>query len=78
VSAGQDDHNQRVVMVKEATRDYGRCSRATLYRWIDAGLFPQPRAIGPKRVGFIKEELDEWLATRSVGHRRRVRLREVV
>jgi predicted DNA-binding transcriptional regulator AlpA len=76
VSADRD--TRVIVTVKEAARDYGRCSRATLARWVAAGIFPQPRHIGPKRIGFIRAELDEWLLTRDVGHRRRTRRREVV
>jgi predicted DNA-binding transcriptional regulator AlpA len=76
-AAGQD-RPRAVIMIKEVLRDYARCSRASLYRWIDSGLFPQPRRIGPKRIGFIRAECDEWLATREVSHRRRSRRREVV
>jgi prophage regulatory protein len=67
-----------IVTAKETARDYARCSRATLYRWVRDGIFPQPRRIGPKRIGWIAAELEEWVLTRSVGHRPRTRRREVV
>ena len=39
-------------------------SRATLYRWQQRGIFPQRRQIGPGSVGFVEEEVREWLEKR--------------
>jgi prophage regulatory protein len=65
-------------MVREVCTSYACASRATVYRWVADGIFPQPRRIGPKRIGWIAAELDEWLLTREVGHRPRPRRREVI
>jgi len=34
---------------------------STLYRWIRAGRFPQPRKIGPRRAVFLRAEVETWL-----------------
>lgn len=39
-------------------------SRATLWRWQQAGDFPQRRQIGPRRVAWLESELDAWLTSR--------------
>jgi prophage regulatory protein len=41
-----------------------KCSRTTLWRDIRKGLFPAPRQLGGNAIGFIKSEVDEWLANR--------------
>ena len=35
-------------------------SKATLYRWIDSGLFPKPKKLGPRRVAWTEAQLDAW------------------
>ena len=40
-------------------------SRASIYRQIRAGTMPRPLRLGPRAVGWRKEEIDEWLATRE-------------
>ena len=41
-------------------------SKATLYRLVKTpGAFPRPIQLGPRAVGWRKEEIDEWLATRE-------------
>ncbi len=42
-------------------------SRASLYRWEKSGKFPQRRQISQSRVGWVEEEVREWMATRPVG-----------
>ena len=45
-------------------------SRMTLYRWAtqpeyaDMG-FPKPINLGANSVGFVEEEIDQWLADRA-------------
>jgi predicted DNA-binding transcriptional regulator AlpA len=60
----------RVIVIKEVLEHYARCSRPTLYRWVGAGLFPEPIRAG-KRLVWTLESLETWLATREVGIRRR-------
>lgn len=37
----------------------------TLYRWMDAGTFPKPIKIGPRRVAFRQSDIDKWLEEKS-------------
>lgn len=39
-------------------------SKATGYRWIEAGLLPVPIKLGPKKIAFVREEVDAILANR--------------
>lgn len=38
--------------------------RSTLYADIAAGKFPKPIQIGPRSVGWLLSEVDEWIAQR--------------
>ena len=51
-------------------------SRRTLWRWVKAGLFPEPVAVGPNSVRWRSDQLDEWLAAREPGRVRRTDLRK--
>ena len=35
--------------------------RSTLYLYMSKGLFPKPIKLGIKSVGWIQEEVDQWL-----------------
>jgi prophage regulatory protein len=41
-------------------------SKATLYRWANAGMFPQPRALTPTRstVAWSAVEVHAWIASK--------------
>jgi len=42
-----------------------QCNRTTLYRWMDAGIFPKPRKIGlgkNGRVRWCRAQVDAWLS----------------
>ncbi len=41
-------------------------SETTLRRWIDAEGFPRPRQLGPRAVGWVAAQVDQWLAERPV------------
>ena len=38
--------------------------KSTIYRLIDKKEFPAPIRLGPNSVGWLREEIDEWIATR--------------
>ena len=40
-------------------------SRATIYRWIEAGNFPAPIRLGPNSVAWKSTTIYEWLDTRA-------------
>ncbi len=39
-------------------------SRSTIYLFMDEGLFPKPISLGPRAVGWLENEINEWLAAR--------------
>jgi prophage regulatory protein len=39
-------------------------SRSTIYEGIANGTFPKPIRLGPKSVGWLEHEVDEWIAQR--------------
>jgi len=36
-------------------------SRSTIYQKIQDGSFPKPINLGPRAVGWIENEIDDWL-----------------
>ncbi len=41
-------------------------SRATVYRWEKDGLLPPRRQIGPNAVGWLEDEIDDFILERPV------------
>ena len=39
-------------------------SRSTIYLYIQEGTFPRPINLGSRSVGWLENEIDEWLITR--------------
>ncbi|MCB1943977.1 MAG: AlpA family transcriptional regulator, partial [Candidatus Accumulibacter sp.] len=39
-------------------------SRSTIYLRIADGSFPRPVSLGPRAVGWLESEVDDWLASR--------------
>ena len=39
-------------------------SKTHTYRLINAGDFPRPVPLGPRRVAFIEREVNDWLLSR--------------
>lgn len=50
----------RILRVPEVTRKLG-ISRTTLWRWSRRPGFPVKLELGPQTVGWIEEEIDEWI-----------------
>ena len=44
-------------------------SRSTIYVRLEQGRFPQPVSLGGRAVGWIEEEVDEWMRERIVASR---------
>lgn len=38
--------------------------KSTLYDWINQGLFPRPVQLGPRRVAFCRDQLENWKSQR--------------
>ena len=39
-------------------------SRSTIYERMKTGAFPKPVLLGPRAVGWIEAEVDQWLSER--------------
>ena len=50
-------------------------SRSSIYKFIAAGTFPKPVQLGPRSVGWLETEIDEWIAVLA-GRRRPTVVRE--
>lgn len=50
---------QRLLPLKEVIKLVS-VSRATIYRYLSAGMFPQPVRIGKRRVAWRASDLSEW------------------
>lgn len=54
----------RFLTVYQAMEIVGVKARVTLWRWGRAGIFPKPRKLGPRKVGYLESELREWVERR--------------
>jgi prophage regulatory protein len=57
--------SERFLRIKQVCSLLGY-SRTTLYTAIKAGRFVQPRQLGPRAVGFLESEVNEWIRSRPV------------
>ena len=53
---------ERFLRFKQTCERVG-LSRATVYRWQEAGKFPQSVCLGEKRVAFRESEIEAWMKT---------------
>lgn len=42
-----------------------RLSKATLYRMMKAGTFPKSVKLSTRAVGWLREDVEEWIASRE-------------
>ena len=49
---------KRYLRRPEVLARYGQVSTATLYQWMDRGLFPRPKRLGPRAVAWDEDYLD--------------------
>lgn len=52
-----------ILRLPEVIAKTGR-SRSTLYADIEAGKFPKPVKLGARAIGFVADEIDDWIAER--------------
>ncbi|MGF6965925.1 prophage regulatory protein [Paraburkholderia sp. WC7.3g] len=43
-------------------------ARSTIYAMMKAGQFPKPIQLGPRAVGWVESEIDEWLSAKMKAH----------
>ena len=48
-----------------------KASRASIYRWVNAGKFPEPVVIGPRTRAWRKSDIESWISSRPIGIQRR-------
>ena len=48
----------------------GLC-RSSIKNYVTAGKFPAPVQIGPRAVGFVEAEVNEWFASRVAASRKK-------
>ncbi len=54
---------QRFLSRKQVLQLINR-SNTSLWRWVDAGIFPAPCKIGPRSVAWLESEVAAWQAER--------------
>ncbi len=58
----------RQILSPTATRAaVGNPDRKTIYNWTRKGLFPEPVQVGPNKIGWYEDEVEEWLESRPRG-----------
>ena len=55
----------QVIRWKELSKMVGRASRSTIRRWEKKGEFPRRRRLGPNSVGWVREEVEDWIRNRD-------------
>ncbi|WP_422006808.1 helix-turn-helix transcriptional regulator [Roseivirga pacifica] len=57
---------QRVMKLPEVMRKTG-LSKSSIYAYKNKGLFPCPINIGPRSVGWIEEDISNWIERKRDG-----------
>jgi prophage regulatory protein len=60
---GGSPHEDRLLKVDDVITRLG-VSRSTIWRLTQSGDFPRPVAISPGRKGWLKSQVDAWIASR--------------
>lgn len=63
--ASYEQYRKGVLRIKEVTEVTG-LGRSTIYRCVADGKFPKQRKLGARAVGWLAEEVFQWLAEREV------------
>ncbi len=53
----------RIIRLKEVMSRTG-LARSTVYKYISEEKFPKPVGLGGRRVGWVEEEVEEWIQAR--------------
>lgn len=53
----------RIIRIREVREKTGQPT-STIYDRMAEGTFPRPVPLGPKAVGWIEAEIDEWISAR--------------
>lgn len=52
-----------IIRRKQVERKTG-LSRSSIYSYMEAGTFPKPVNLGPRAVGWVEAEIDQWIDDR--------------
>ncbi|MHB8384297.1 MAG: helix-turn-helix transcriptional regulator [Candidatus Binataceae bacterium] len=61
----QTQLSETLLTREEVRARVGNPSRATLWRWVARGIFPQPLRLGLRKLAWRESEIDAWLADRQ-------------
>lgn len=50
----------RIIRLREVMATTG-LARSTVYKYISEGLFPKPVSLGERCVGWVEEEVQDWV-----------------
>lgn len=53
----------KIIRLKQVMETTG-LARSTIYKYIAAGTFPKPVPLGGKSVGWVDEEVQDWVMAR--------------
>ena len=53
----------KILRIKEVTEKTSMC-RSQIYQLMDTGEFPQSVRLGPRSVGWVDTEVDNWIKSR--------------
>ena len=55
---------KELLRLPEVMERIGIRAKATIYRWIKAGTFPRPVALGPRLRAWRAADIEDWLDSR--------------
>lgn len=61
---GNSENAPRKLLRLPQVKDLTGLSRATIYRYVDAGEFPRPVKLGPRAIAWHASDIDGWIAGR--------------
>jgi len=53
----------RIIRLRDVMELTG-LARSTIYKQVDAGTFPQPVPLGGRSVGWVEQEVEDWVLAR--------------
>ncbi|WP_334018306.1 helix-turn-helix transcriptional regulator [Alteromonas sp. S015] len=53
----------RLIRLNEVLHSTG-LSRSTVYKYVADNLFPKPVSLGDRAVGWVEQEVNDWLSAR--------------
>ena len=55
----------KILRLPEVKKSTG-LARSTIYKKMDEGTFPEPITLGPKAVGWLEANIQDWIEERIV------------